>query len=302
MYITETEVAPRVPEVLLDGHSTYTIELEAEVLGAKVPVSPSHTAGKVPTWRVAAVDAEGVVTPVADGTCTMTGRDGNSEVSLTAKGGIAGRQHRAVETDHSAWDFKKNPLHRPSKPLLSKTASPWTAKWAAVPAAAHTPDRQETMPSRPDAVRIRIASALAMPTQLSLSPSQRQTAPRATSWHIRNCPPPLPQNGLCACPMFDTNDAAIYPLEFVSLTISLGDAAKSTGKLEIPGIEMVYDNKGQTGVDNIVVENPADAPAEYFTSKVSAWKAMPSPRVYILYVAETLPQRFWLNNRLFILL
>ncbi len=64
--------------------------------------------------------------------------------------------------------------------------------------------------------------------------------------------------------MFDTNDAAIYPLEFVSLTISLGDAAKSTGKLEIPGIEMVYD-KGQTGVDNIVVENPADAPAEYFT-------------------------------------
>ncbi len=51
VYITETEVAPRVPEVLLDGHSTYTIELEAEVLGAKVPVSPSHTAGKVPTWQ-----------------------------------------------------------------------------------------------------------------------------------------------------------------------------------------------------------------------------------------------------------
>ena len=264
VYITETEVAPRVPEVLLDGHSTYTIELEAEVLGAKVPVSPVAYRWESSDVAVATVDAEGVVTPVADGTCTMTGRDGNSEVSLTIKVESPAGNIVPVETDHSAWDFKKTLVSTlETTPLENGFTLDYKMGSSARGSNIRLTDKK-LMPSRPDAVRIRIASALAMPTQLSLT----ITAANRTKSDIvayKELPAAAPAEWtLRLSDVFDTNDAAIYPLEFVSLTISLGDAAKSTGKLEIPGIEMVYD-KGQTGVDNIVVENPADAPAEYFT-------------------------------------
>ncbi len=67
--------------------------------------------------------------------------------------------------------FQEKPFsHRPSKPLLSKNG--FTLDYKMGSSARGSNIRltdKKLMPSRPDAVRIRIASALAMPTQLSLT-------------------------------------------------------------------------------------------------------------------------------------
>ena len=78
----------------------------------------------------------------------------------------------------------------------------------------------------------------------------------------------------------DIDDAAVYPVEFVSMAIVPGDAAKATGHIDLPGIEVLYTGD-LGGVENVTV-NAAGGPEGWYTIQGVSLPGRPTaPGLYI---------------------
>ncbi|MDE6464168.1 MAG: phosphodiester glycosidase family protein [Muribaculaceae bacterium] len=263
VYITPTEVKPRLEAVLLDNTSDYTIELEATVNGNTVAVSPLAFDWQSSDVAVATVDDEGTVHPVAPGSCTVTGTRGEMTFALNVTVESIPGDIIPVEEDSEAWEIKKTLVS-------SVTATPMEHGFmfdytmgSSNRGSKITLNDRKNLTARPDAIQIRVQNATVNPSQIAVTfraANQRVStnvstsefaAEGTTTWVI-----PFADH-------FDTTDAGIYPIEFISLAVTLKDPTKSTGHIEIPGIEVLY-TKGEAGVDTPVVA-PAEGTEAWFT-------------------------------------
>ncbi len=274
VYITPTEVKPRLENVLLDNTSTYTVELQAEVLGNIVQVSPKAYNWQSSDLAVASIDENGMITAVGDGTCTITGSRDDQSFSLGITVQSIPGEIIPVEENAEAWQIKKTLISSVTATPLEHGFSLDYTIGSTNRGARITLNNRKNLIARPEALQIRLRNATVTPSQLSLSfraannkvttiATLSEFAQDETTWIV-----PIAD-------YLDTNDAAIYPIEFVSLVITPKDAAKATGHIEVPGIEVLYP-KGGAGIDENIVPSEADGTEAWYTVEGIALPSAPT--------------------------
>lgn len=275
VYLTPTPAEAVRDSVLLDGVTTYTVELEAEVRGIKVPVNATAYTWESSDVAVATVDANGTVSPVAKGSCTVTGRRGAEAVSLTVNVQPAPARAVALEDNADAWTVKKTggvseitvaPFEKGF--VLDYTmGSPRSPKI--------TLNNTKTLYGRPDALRLTMQNATVCPSQITVAfkfANASQATAVALTEFAQDGPSTWTVNfGDCA----DLTDFACWPIEFSYISLALKDPKNSTGHIEFPAVELLY-TSDSSGVEVISVADMPAGPEAWFTLGGVALPARPT--------------------------
>lgn len=275
VYLTPTPTVAVRESVLLDGVTTYTVELEAEVRGIKVPVNPVAYTWESSDVAVATINAEGVVTPVDNGTCTITGTRGQETVSLTIVVQRAPGQTMPLESNAEAWTVKKtgvstvtvNPFENGFVLDYTMNSNPRSPKI--------TLNNDKLFYGRPDALRITMQNATVLPSQVSVAfkfakDSQATVVAQTefnaegpTSWTIN------------FADYADLNDVLNWPMAMSFISVALKDGKSQTGHIEFPTVELVY-IRDNSSVGNITIDAIPAGPEAWFTVEGVALPAAPT--------------------------
>lgn len=254
VYVTEAEMQPRLQEVIIDDVDPYEVEIEAVVMGSALPIHPAVFAWTSSNPEVASVDQNGIVRGLTNGEAIITGTNSKQTLSVPVKVQIAEQQFMPLEADFQAWEVKKSLIS-----TITATAEGTSGVLLEYTMGSSTRGPKITLTdkknifSRPDGLRIVLAEASAIPSQLTVTFRAANMAKSVTSvlkefnqdgateWFI-----PFED-------FFDLADAAAYPVEFTSLAIEPSDAAKAEGRLLFSNIEVKY-NDAPAGIENISVD------------------------------------------------
>lgn len=281
VYLTPTPATTVREKVILDGVTTYTVELEAEVRGIKVPVNPIAYTWESSDVAVATIDAEGVVTPVDNGTCTITGSRGQETLSLTIVVERAPGQAVPLETDAQAWSVKKTGISE-------LTVSPFEKGFVLDYTMGSNPrnpkitlNNDKVLYGRPDGLRITMQNATVLPSQVSVAfkfakDSQATIVPQTefnsespTSWTIN------------FADHADLADFSCWPISMSFISVAVNDGKKATGHIEFPTVELLY-TRDNSGIGNISIKSIPAGPDAWFTVEGVALPDAPAtPGLYI---------------------
>lgn len=275
IYLTPTPTQAKRTSVLLDGVTTYTVELEAEVRGIKVPVNPQVYAWESSDLAVATIDAGGVVTPVGDGTCTVTGRRGDESVSLTVVVQRAPAAAVPFEEDASAWSVKKTGVGE-------LTVSPFEKGFVLDYKMGSNPrnpkitlNNAKTIYGRPDAMRIVMQNAATLPSQVSVA-FKFDNSSQAVVVPVTEFSADGPTTAIVNFADYaDLADFACWPMTFSYLSVSIADGKNATGHIEFPAVELLY-TSDPSGISTPVVEAIPAGDDAWFTIEGIALPAQPT--------------------------
>ncbi len=280
VYISAAEIQPRLSSVLLDLETTYTVELQALVQGNTISVSPSAYDWSSSDAAVATVSEDGVVTPVGAGTCTVTGSHGEQSFDIEVKVEARPGDVVPVESAFEGWTVAKTLVSTVSASLLENGLALDYTMGSSVRSPKITLTDRKNLTARPTGLQIRMTSATATPKQFALT-----FRPANQRININVNFTEFPGDGTASWVLpfadyMDIDDAAVYPVEFVSLAVVPGDAAKATGHIDLPGIEVLYTGD-LGGVENVTV-NAAGGPEGWYTIQGVSLPARPTaPGLYI---------------------
>lgn len=264
VYLTPTPAKAVRESVLLDGVTKYTVELEAEVRGIKVPVNPLAYTWESSDVAVATIDANGLVSPVAEGSCTVTGRRGEEAISLTVNVQPAPAREVALEENVASWSPKK------SGGVGELTVNPFE-KGFALDYTMGTPrspkitlNNAKTIYGRPDALRITMQNATVQPSQITVA-LKFANASQATTVPLTEFAAEGPSTfTINFADLADLTDFSCWPLEFSYMSLALKDPKGATGHIEFPSVELLY-TTDTSGVEEIDVSDIPAGPEAWFT-------------------------------------
>lgn len=285
-HIINAEIKPRLERVIVDLLTPYTIELEATVRNAKLPVNPAAFAWVSSDPSIATVTADGLVTGVADGVATMTGTsaDGKTISIIVAVEAPEGNV-LPVESDIEKWTVKKTLMAELSAVILENGLDINYKMNSSTRGAKMAFSVNKNLYSRPEAIRIRMSDAATVPSQFTLTLTN-PTLDRNITLTFSEFSGNEAVWTLNLSEIFDTADVAVYPVEFLTLNIVPADASKAEGHIALPGIEVLY-KEGQGGVDSIETA-PADGPATWYTlDGIAVAPGSLSPGIYIRRTATS---------------
>lgn len=275
VYYSDTEAHPRLGEILLDGVTTYTAEIFANVRGIEVPVNSSAYSWSSSDVAVATVSDDGVISPVGNGECTVTGTRGDKSLSIQVRVQKAPAASVPLESDASVWSFRKTGVKELTvSPMGTGLVLDYTmASSLRNPKIMLT--NSKTIYGRPDALRIRLGNATVIPEQISVNfifnndnknvlvKRTEFEAAGTTEWII-----PFEEHT-------DIADITAYPIQFVSLSINPADEANATGHIEIPAIDVLY-TRDNSDVENIILQDCGPRHEAWYTIDGIALPEAPS--------------------------
>lgn len=255
VYIAESEIKSAAERIIVDGHTPYKIQLQALVIDKIVNVSPEAFAWESSDTSVATVAEGGVVTGLADGTATITGKYGKQTVSFEAVVEIPRADEESLYVDENSFKLFKSAISSLSISPKDKGVRLDYTMASAVRSPKITLQYQKDLFSRPDAIRFKMDAFAVKPAAVNLS--FRSATDASTTFLTCN---DITEDGtdwvVRIADNFDTDNATIYPIFINLISIEPADAAKAEGFIEFSHLTAVYDN-GPAGLEEIDLGTPS---------------------------------------------
>lgn len=284
----ESERALRRPSVVIDKKHDYRIEIVSEIDGKSYTYDPSTTAWATTASDVATIDEDGVIHAGNNGTTTVTGRNGNNDMTLTVNVENCDDATRPLYDDWTQWTAKGNTGISGVKMGADGTINYTYGSPRGL--ATLTLTHQTTVYGLPTSVVIEFTpSTDVRNVELNLTPyggtGQAFLKIEPDSGFVAN-EPAVAQFDISQ--LGDINAVDIYPLSFKTLRFSTTANTKYRGAqtLKITGFYARYD--GKQDVADITVDNDTEltlsplpaAPGTALT--ITASRALQYVEVYTL--------------------
>ncbi len=179
-----------------------------------------------------------------------------------------------IESDASAWNVKCSTVRNARVSTLGNGIAVDYSMNIKAGGTITLTDRVE-LNDKPSYMRMRISSATAKPSKITLT-LKAANAMATTAVAVDD----FENDGTADITLpldkyFDINDAAVFPLTFVSLTISPGDPGRAEGRIEMPELTVGYaaGSSDPSGIENITI-GQAGSKIEWFD--ISGLKVYPS--------------------------
>ena len=255
--VSEGVLSFRLQNVIEDSYKGYQVEVVSTISGENYSVDPTALTWSSDNESVAKVSASGLVTGVSNGVAKITGKLNEFTATLNVTVEVPTGHTVAIDpnTDMTTWKFSqsgcvvsaKNSL--PAGMKLTLTGQKGRSPYLKIA-------KDVKVYSVPDSIQIRF-SPNGMPlSSISVGVTNAKGDLKSYKQSLTNINT-AKENVLkiAVSDIFETADRGLYPITFNYLNFGLKTMV--TGKkyeFEIPGIEVIYKEVEQSGVENIVVE------------------------------------------------
>ena len=282
-----SDVTPKYASVVLDSTREWPVDLVAAMGTNKLAVSPVPFDWTTSDASIATVDEDGTVRGVADGTAVITGTFGENTCSVKVDVQIPVETAMAIERtgEVDAWSITGTSISKgfTVSALDNGLAVDFTLSSTRGPLLKAQLNRE--VYSLPEALRIRVNPGDTRVTKvITIIKANNETR---TVQLTHDAELPLHRETALTynlADIFDTaGDLGVYPITFQSVSFYLSGATKTPYRLEVPGIEGVYDEK-TLGVDDITLSDGDDAsaaPAQWYNLQGIPVDAPTAPGLYI---------------------
>lgn len=248
----------RLTDVLIDGYRSWPIELQSLVGTEYLKVAPAAFSWSVSDAAIATVDDRGVVSGLENGSVTVTGRRDESELTLrlTVEKPVSRRMPLTESTDASEWSALKSGV---SVATISALATgglgvDFTVSNARAPRVVLS--RKQQVWSLPDALEVDLTTGAHTIKAFKMTVEPANGREVVMNYGAVAASADKQTVVFDLSEYFDTNDIAIYPITFKTMTIEPGDG-RGDYHIDINRLEAVYNNAPVDGVEDIAVD--ADA-------------------------------------------
>lgn len=251
------EVEPSLTSYLIDGYRQRTIALEAIVGAEKMAVSPLAFDWESDDNEIVAVDANGVLTGLRNGAATVTGTLDDKKITIAVKVEKPASSNVEVFDMMSTEGWTANPSS--VKNVEFRTASEGdgldvTYQVSSTRAPRLTLINNRNMYSCPDGMSVTLVQDVMALKGLTVAVKAANALRDVT---LTADPSQLPEAGeiktvhFDLADAFDLDDAAIYPIQFVSLSVT-PPSKTDTFTLKLKGVDATY-SYVTDGVDDVTV-------------------------------------------------
>lgn len=259
------EASVRCPQVLLDGHYEYTVEIETRMGDKIMAISPLAYSWTSSDPSVATVDADGHIRGIADGHTVITGTRDDRTLTVNVTVEIPRMHSVSLLGTPDDWTVTKSGLG--TTPVLQPAADGGFDIGYNVTSTRSpnfTMSRVITLWSRPDQIEFNIdgGDKPVRSVLISLQPAYAAKAVSVTTTLGENRPVTIPLTDIRD---IDWTRPDAFPLTLSSVRVQLKTGAAGEGKLRFGSLNAVY-NTVDAAVSDISADPDAGQwPAEYYT-------------------------------------
>lgn len=237
--VKDSEFSLKREVVHIDGNTPYAIELVASCEGSEMPAWPGVLTWSSEDETVASVSADGIVMGKGDGETVIRGVGRDTELLLTVKVEIAGGEAISLYRNEEDWTTSASQIKINGKSDIPDggVRIDYTMG-ASISSAKLVLSAGQILYSHPDELLFALnLSSVPNSLAVTLLPSNESIGKKV---ELGN-----PGAGECELRLklsdvFDTSDYDIWPLKFISLTLSPGEKARESGFIEIHRANAVY--------------------------------------------------------------
>lgn len=245
------------PALMIDIYHKVKVELVADVKGAEMPVDPCAFEWTSSDESVATIDANGVVTGVADGVATVTGRRDDIAISvdITVQSPVAQSASIIPDTDKSLWRTTASGATLNSFAVEEDKSVPldFTLKSGAQHRVSLR--RNITLYSLPDEIEVTFDPSTAPLAAVSLNVSANGQRPVAVKKEI-TASATEPVSLRFAMPEFaEQMNPSVYPFEFLSMNVEFTGNSGSHN-ITLRSVNAIY-NSFENSVSDVSAESSA---------------------------------------------
>ena len=261
--IGSAEPRARLQNVIVDGYRAYPVEVVANVEGKDMAIDNKAFSWTIDNTDVATVDADGIVSGVANGTATVTASVDNYTVNLPVEVQKPATHYLSIVPDDiSDWTTTKTGLSTISLSKLDKgIAVDYKISNTRGTNFSLKPTEPVVLYALPDSVRLVINPGNGVVSKVTLAACAQGGRAIQASRDVS-----FTQNAanVITFPIsdfIDTDDMANYPVTFTQLYFYIGGSSGDEVHMEIPNISTVHNAvAGTDAVHEIVADktNPTD--------------------------------------------
>ena len=248
----------RLDSVVVDSYNDYKMEVTALVGDKYMPLDNAALAWTVDDNSIATVNEAGVIHGIKNGVTKVYGTVANISDTILVKVEIPETRYKNIEDliDLSTWKLSKTGVKNTSMSLLGETGIAVDYTISSTRNAYVKLAKDVTLWSCPDSIVIEMNSGDATIKQITM-----QMTPCGQKAKNVTITPTIVagEDNRVKLPISDfaeIADASIYPVTFNAVSIYLGDAVNTVGRIEVKSTEAVYDAipSGIGGIDNAIAD------------------------------------------------
>lgn len=278
-------IAARYTDIVLDASRVYSVELQSMVDEQIMPVEPSLFTWTTSDPAVVSVDEQGRVRGLKEGTATVTAGCGDVKCTVNVTVQTVDAKVLPVDMAHdpAGWTVTTTGVNKPALTAIDNgLAFDFTLSSTRGPSV--TAKFNQPMRSLPIGVQIRINPTQTKVSKVTVNLKAANGA-RAVSVARAVDLEADKETVLTFTPdefEFDpAGDIGIYPIEFASVGFAVSGATKTDYRVEIPGIEALYDDASLGGIADITVDADARRANRWYNLQGQPVTNPAAPGVYI---------------------
>ena len=266
--VVAADAMPKYADVLLNTTRSWTVEVQAKAAGTMTPVSAEPYDWSSSDASVATVDAHGTVTPVADGTCTITGTYGETTIPVNLTVQTATSAVMPVDAAHSADTWKVTGTGIASGLTSSVLDNGYAVDFqiSSLRGTALKAAGAQTLFSLPEGLQMRVKPVGVTVKSMNVVVKAANNARTVKFTHSKALT--TGEENIIRLPLkdiMDPEDIGIFPVTLNNMELMLTGATKTDYRLEVPGVEAYYDEATVNGVEDITVSDTDDnAPRRWY--------------------------------------
>ena len=241
---------------LLDGYKEFTCEILSDVEDTKLQLDNSIFTWSSDDESIATVDEAGVIKGVANGTTNIRIRVDNVEKVLPVTVEIPETHYLAFDAAPDASTWTLTPGAGISAATLSAEGSSLAVDFTVGSSGAKSLTLAKTINSwaRPDSIILDVnphdATVKVVTVYYENALGEEKQSRKANSGFKKNV---VNRLTFPVDKFLDATDMSAYPFKFTRLYMTVGDAAETTGKIEVKNIAMSYNDVPlePSGIENI---------------------------------------------------
>lgn len=270
MPVTIQQTAPtdaKYSKVILNATREWSIDLVSDVNGKPMPVYAPAFEWESDNPEVVTVTTDGVAKGVSEGTATLTGTLGDNtvtvEVTVEVPKAVTMMVDGANVTDN--WAFSKVSVSNGYTATALDNGFAVDFKLSSTRSPSFTAKLDRTAYSLPEALQLRFKpvgfTVTRVVSQIKAANGDRSVTVSTDETVEPGADKTITYN---LADYFDPTDIGIYPVTFNSAVFYLKGSTKTDYRLEVPGVEAVYD-ESTLGVEDIRADRVNDAAERWYT-------------------------------------